>query len=110
MRNSVSPLLILFIALLFLYTNSSTAYADRTPIGLIYSRTQCAHLREGTDDLLAYRQALELAGASVVVLSPYYNNEYLESQKKQIRGLLLPGGIDVDPKFHNEKRHEKLRH
>jgi len=109
MRNWMKASLAVFFALLVSCSAVSSTYAERVPIGLIYSRTQCASLREGKDPLLQYRQALELAGGSVVVLSPDYDRQFLELQMKQIGGLLLPGGIDVDPRFHNEKRHEKLR-
>jgi putative glutamine amidotransferase len=43
-----------------------------------------------------YIKALESAGASVVVIPPQ-PEEHLAGMLKKLDGLLLPGGIDVDP-------------
>jgi putative glutamine amidotransferase len=84
------------------------SYARRIPIGLIYSSPELSRLREGDDGLSYYRKALELAGGSVVVLSPALDKAELDLRLSEIAGLLLPGGIDVDPKFFKQERHPAI--
>ncbi len=96
-------LIILFIFCFLVFYKSLPAYAGEVKIGLIYSREQGVKLQEGEDKLTNYRKAIEMSGGTIVVLSEAYDKEFLSTQLKQIDGLLIPGGGDMDPKFFNEE-------
>jgi len=93
---------VLFLFIIFFY-RSLPAFASDVKIGLIYSKEQGQKLLDGDDTLKYYRQAIELNGGRVVVLSQNYDDEFLNVQLGQLQGLLVPGGIDVDPKSYNEE-------
>lgn len=85
------------------------AFADGPNIGLIYARAKYAKLEEdGKDAQKLYRQAIEENGGVVVAISQTFDIGRVESQLALLDGVVLPGGIDVDPKFYGEERHEKL--
>jgi len=94
--------------LLCLLLMTSHAEAGHVPVGLVYSTGQYTSLLDGKDDLSFYRNAIERAGGAVVVLSPCQGKELITDQKNQIKALILPGGIDIDPSFYDEERHEYL--
>lgn len=78
-------------------------------IGLAYTRIEGAALEElGADGLANYRKAIESNGGHAVALHAGLAPEELARRLKAIRGLLLPGGADIDPQFYGEAPHEKL--
>ncbi len=77
--------------------------ASKVAIGLIYSKSQAEDLREGTDRLSNYRNALEKAGAQVFPISPLYSSGFLAAQMRRVEGLLVPGGIDIDPVLYRQE-------
>ena len=82
---------------------------ERVNIGLIYTESQGRKLVEdGTDDCRLYREAVEANGGTVVVLSQADAPEAVREHLGTIDALLVPGGIDVDPKFYDEERHEHI--
>lgn len=96
-------LIILFIFCFLLFYKSLPASAGEVKIGLIYSKEQGVKLQQGEDKLNNYRKSIEMSGGKIVVLSEAYDEEFLNSQLKQIDGLLIPGGGDIDPKFLHEE-------
>lgn len=85
------------------------AAAQPPDIALVYNSEQMAALQEGKKDPLAlYRAAIEDHGGRVVVFSPTCDPAEIAARKQEIHGVLLPGGVDVDPAFYGEAPHEKL--
>jgi len=85
------------------------APADGPNIGLIYAAPKFVKLQEkGKDDQRPYRDAVEDNGGMVVVVSQTYAPERVDALLPGLDGVLLPGGIDVDPEHYGEERHEKL--
>ena len=85
------------------------AFADGPSIGLIYAAPKFVKLQEkGKDDQRPYREAVVDNGGVVVVISQTYAPERVDALLPGLDGVLLPGGIDVDPKHYGEARHEKL--
>ncbi len=98
-----------FVILLILSGVSITVSADSPRIGLIYRAEAFTKLEQkGEDGLRRYREAIETHGGLITVLSQTYDPEALESCLEQLDGVLLPGGIDVDPKYYGEEPHECL--
>jgi len=70
----------------------------------------------GSEDKAAYLEpyalAVRLAGGDAELGWPspdVRDNEHsLKQFLKRYRGILLPGGADIDPRFYGENRHEKL--
>lgn len=100
--------LLLLQILLCLLLMTAHAAAGDVPVGLVYSSGQYTSLLDGKDELTFYRAAIEKAGGAVVVLSPRQEKEVILEQKAQIKALILPGGIDIDPKFYNEEKYKYL--
>ncbi|HNR29429.1 MAG TPA: gamma-glutamyl-gamma-aminobutyrate hydrolase family protein [Candidatus Hydrogenedentes bacterium] len=85
------------------------AAAETPVIGVVYTTAQHDRLeREGKDDLRRYRAAIEENGGAVAVLAQSFDRAALDAALASLDGVLLPGGIDVDPKFYGEDRHDKL--
>lgn len=55
----------------------------------------------------AYIRALIRAGAAPFLIPPLTGSSLLHRLYEQLDGLLLPGGVDVDPAHYGEPRHEK---
>ncbi len=106
MRNR--KLVIFMVFLLIWAVAGSMAYGSDVRIGLIYSKDEARQYRAGEDQRKNYRDAIEANGAMVVEL--FFGEEPQATADKvdEIDGLLIPGGIDIDPKFYKEDRHEKL--
>jgi gamma-glutamyl-gamma-aminobutyrate hydrolase PuuD len=96
------------LLLICLLANTVDAAPSGVPVGLVYSVSQYSNLLDGKDDLSYYRSSVEKAGGSVVVLSQSQDKETFEDQRSQIKALLLPGGIDIDPVFYHEDRNRNL--
>ena len=94
---------LIFISFLLLILKSLPAFASDVKIGLIYSKDEGIKLRKGEDKLKNYREAIHIAGGRVVVISEDYDEEFLKTQLSQIEGLLLPGGVDIDPANYGEE-------
>ena len=56
----------------------------------------------------SYYNAVIRAGALPLIIPVDTTTAYLAEVVKEIYGLLLIGGVDVDPSFFNETAHEKL--
>jgi putative glutamine amidotransferase len=86
-----------------------SAAADGPNIGLIYATEKIVKLENTLEDVQKnYRDAIEANGGQVVVLAQNHKPAFIESQLLTLDGLLLPGGIDVDPKYYGEERHKHL--
>jgi len=97
-----------FLGFVFLLLGLA-AFADGPCIGLIYAESKFVKLdKSGKDDQRLYRDAVEENGGVVVVIAQTYDAQRVASALARIDGLLLPGGIDVDPKYYHEDRHAKL--
>jgi len=55
-----------------------------------------------------YVKAILNAGGVPVIIPNIVDNELVESYISSIDGLMLSGGVDVDPKCFGEERHERL--
>ena len=77
--------------------------AHRPVIGVTASQNR------GTSVVSAsYYNAVIRAGALPLIIPVDTTTAYLAEVVKEIDGLLLIGGVDVDPSFFNEAAHEKL--
>ncbi len=100
-RKITCPGLALFLAAL--------AVAEAPGIALVYTTGQMEALQGGKNDPLAlYRAALDEYDAEVIVFSPSCDPADIAARKAMLDGVLLPGGVDVDPAFYGEEPHEKL--
>ena len=95
--------LLIFTLFFLLVFRALPSFASDIKIGLIYSREEGQKLLKGEDGLKHYREAIQIAGGRVVVLSQDYDEEFLMTQLNQIGGLLVPGGIDIDPSMYGEE-------
>lgn len=78
-------------------------------VGLVYTAKQYERLeKDSKDGLRPYREGIEENGGDVVVLAPSMDAPALNAALGLMDALLLPGGIDVDPKFYGQKPHAKL--
>ncbi len=59
--------------------------------------------------LQAYVESLEAAGASVVTVSPDDGPKPGE-RIEEWAGIVLTGGVDIDPALYGAERHERVRH
>lgn len=83
--------------------------AETPVIGVIYPAAHYEQWATGSKDrLLSYRAALEDQGAAVRVIGQGMPETEVEENLQDINGLLLPGGIDVEPARYNEAPHSKL--
>lgn len=84
-------------------------YAEAPKIGLIYTTKALQTLEaEGRDIRQTYRDALEEQGAEVVILGQTQPPSVILERLERLNGVLLPGGIDVDPCFYGAARDPKL--
>jgi len=88
---------------------SGVGIADVPKIGLIYSTEALQILEgEGRDIRKTYRDALEEQDADVVILGQSQPPSVIYERLENLNGVLLPGGIDVDPVFYGQERAPKL--
>ena len=83
---------------------------DEIRIGVIYSTSQAKSFRAGRrDSVKSCRVGIEANGGVVVELfQDEYTSGLLTQKLEQLHGVLLPGGIDVDPRFYREANSPKL--
>ena len=79
-----------------------------TRIGLSCSTGNVLALFIGRDLTQLYREAIRENGGVVAPLYEYETTASREKKLETIHGLLLPGGIDVDPSFYGETPHPSL--
>ena len=85
------------------------ALAEPPDIGLIYTAGQFERLEEKERDALdEYRTAVEENGGRVVIIAQGQGALEIDAALERLEGLLVPGGIDVDPMFYGEARDEEL--
>lgn len=78
-------------------------------IALLYARQHYDRFAKNEEDpLLRYRNALEEQGARIAVIGQGMTSAQIESALPELDGLLLPGGIDVEPKAYGETPDPKL--
>ncbi len=79
-------------------------------VGMTYSEMAVRdnEMRVRTYCTRKYYQALQNAGARVVLLPPVSAIDEMNAYLDLIDGLLFPGGEDVDPRFQNEDPSPKL--
>ncbi len=79
-------------------------------IGIAYSDAAIRdnEMRMRTYVSRKYYQALQQAGAEVILLPPVESEEGCQRYLDIVDGLLLPGGEDVDPRYQNEDPVVKL--
>ena len=53
-----------------------------------------------------YRAVVEAVNANVVELDPYEDDYDLKEKMKEIDGLIIPGGLDIQPSYFHEKNEE----
>lgn len=56
----------------------------------------------------AYQQAIIATGGIPLIIAPVLGQEALEQITAVLHGLLLPGGVDVNPKRYGEDQHPNL--
>lgn len=79
-----------------------------TRIGLTYNTGQALTLLMGIDSGSNIRKAILENKGVVVTFSTFDTESLLNEKLKTIDGLILPGGIDVDPSSYGEAPHENL--
>lgn len=78
-------------------------------VGLIYATPKFERfLRSAGDPQRRYQRAILENGGRVVVLPQTRTPRQIALLLEGVEGVLVPGGIDVDPKFYGESRHPKL--
>lgn len=93
-------LLTLAVMLLFPALEAS---AEAPRIGVVYTARMVPDLESGDrDGRAAYRAAVEAAGGVVVALGQTHPPALISERLDTLDGVLLPGGIDVDPAFYDE--------
>lgn len=93
---------------LFMLAAVSALAAETPVVGLVYSAANHAALLGGTDRQDLYRAAITENGGAVAVIAQTVTEAELAAVLDTLDAVLLPGGIDVDPKFYGEARHEEL--
>lgn len=79
-----------------------------TRIGLTYSTGNTLELLMGRDRADLYRKAIRDNKGVVVPFYVFDTEKSRQKKRETLQGLLLPGGIDVDPSFYGEEPHENL--
>ena len=98
----------LLSGVLWLIVTASVATAG-PKIGLVYATNHLQALAAGKPDpQSAYRKAIEDQGGEIVILGQTDPAAELAKKLSGLDGVLLPGGIDIDPKAYGEERHPKL--
>lgn len=97
------------ICLCFLMVSGFVWAAGGPVIGMMYPGPHFERLMQRNEDRLApYRAALEAEGAVVLVIGQGMSEALVDEKLERMDGLLLPGGIDVEPSRYNEPPHPKL--
>jgi putative glutamine amidotransferase len=90
-------------------SNEAQGKADEVRIGVIYSTSQAETFKAGRgDQVKACREAIEVNGGVVVELNQNDSIDDLLDKLATLHGVLVPGGIDVDPRFYRERNSPKL--
>ena len=79
-------------------------------IGLTYGISETLSLLMGVDKLSAYREAIRENGGVVITFSALDSGAVTNRKLQNMDGLLLPGGIDIDPTRYGDTPHEHLEY
>jgi putative glutamine amidotransferase len=83
--------------------------AEGPAIGLLYPAAHFAEIEAGQDDPLElYTAAIEENGGVRIALGQNEPPALQQAKLAALKGLILPGGIDVAPYYYGEPPHEKL--
>jgi putative glutamine amidotransferase len=91
---------------------ASCERADPQPsgvrIGMTYGTVQAVASLVGWDINDAYRRAVGASGGQIVELSVFDDDEEIAAKLNTLHGILIPGGLDVEPRRYAEAEDEKL--
>jgi putative glutamine amidotransferase len=79
-------------------------------IGLTYGTAQSITAWIGWDFNDDYRLAIEASGGRIVKLSVFDDDEEIAAKLATLHGVLIPGGLDVEPRRYAEAADEKLEY
>lgn len=79
-------------------------------IGLVYGMPDTLSRLMGVDKLSAYREAIRENGGIVITFSVLDSNPVIHRKLQDMDGLLLPGGVDIDPARYGEAPHKRLEY
>ena len=96
------------MVLLVLLFSAPVMWAEDPGIGLIYAARHFEKLVSGEDRQDTYRRAIESSGGRVIALGQPEDPLDIEGRLPSLRGLVVPGGIDVCPQLYEEEPSEKL--
>jgi putative glutamine amidotransferase len=101
--------ILLFILLCLLFScGSPDRDTGDVKIGVTYGTAQAvaSFLRIDLND--DYRRAVQAFGGHVVELSVFADHEEIDAALGTLDGVLIPGGLDVEPHRYGEAEHEEL--
>jgi len=98
-KQSLQIIAIILLALFIL----TPAWASDTKIGLVYNKSQSQAFGDGVDRLKDYSNAIEENGGKVIRFFITDNKDAIQKKLKEIDGLILPGGADVNPYLYKEE-------
>lgn len=105
----VRPQRLLWLVVVCVILAGAACADESVRIGIVYTADKGRTFAEsGKDENKNYRDAVETCGATVVVLSQHEPRDDVRARFALLDGLLLPGGIDVEPKRYGEAPHPKL--
>jgi len=75
---------------------------------MTYGTVQAVAAFVGWDINDAYRRAIGASGGQIVELSVFDDDEEIAAKLSTLHGILIPGGLDIEPRRYAEAQDEKL--